>query len=144
MFLNIKASKKSALRITREALKSNNLVYIAKANKKIKYNWGSSKIAYIGETSSGVNRITKSAADRAPEILKQFGFTHLDFYVVQPKLLQKVRAWELLEHDLLILFRCFYGDVPVGNSQGKQMSYDSISGKFKQERLEEIIRSYSE
>jgi len=144
MSLKIKTNRKSAIRITREALKANNLVYIAKANKKIKYNWGSSKIAYIGETSTGVKRITSSAADRAPQILNQHGFKFLDFYVVQPSKLQAVRTWETLERDLLIVFKAMFGKVPIGNTQGDKIPYSALSKKFRREKLEKIIKTYSD
>jgi hypothetical protein len=144
MALTIAASQKSALRITREALKSNNLVYIAKANKKIKYKWGPSKIAYIGETSAGIERITKSAADRAPEILDQHGIKYLDFYVVRPKSLKAVRTWEILERDLIIIFKSMYGEIPIGNTQGDRLPYNALSHKFRREKLEIIINKYSE
>ena len=144
MSLTIAVGQKSALRIAREALKSNNLVYIAKANKKIKYRWGASKIAYIGETSAGVERITSSAADRAPEILNLHGFKYLDFFVVQPSSLQAVRTWEVLERDLIIIFKSMYGDIPIGNTQGDRLPFSALSGRFRREKLEKIITKYSE
>jgi hypothetical protein len=144
MSLQIKLSRKPAIRITREALKYNNLVYIATANKKIKYKGGSSKIVYLGETSTGVKRITSSAADRAPQILNQHGFKNLEFFVVQPGKLQAVRTWEILERDLLIVFKVMFENIPIGNTQGDKIPYSALIKKFRREKLEKIIKTYSD
>lgn len=53
--LNIKAANAPAVTITREATKADELVYIAIANKPLKYLHADSRIAYIGTTKNGVS-----------------------------------------------------------------------------------------
>ncbi len=133
----------SALKITREALSKDKLVYIARANKPIRYPFGKSKIAYIGQTSTGISRIAQSAAKKATEILKQQGFKHLDFYTIYPKAKKRIKTCKALERDLILTFRSAYGKVPIGNSQGSRLPPNRLSPYYRRERLEEIIRRYS-
>ena len=56
---------------------------------------------------------------------------------------QKVKTWEMLERDLLLVFRAMFGEVPKGNKQGEKLA-PGPSGFFRRERLEEIIRANSE
>jgi hypothetical protein len=50
MVLTVQTTKTPAVTITRQAIDSTELVYIAVANKLIKYPQGDSKIVYIGTT----------------------------------------------------------------------------------------------
>jgi len=132
-----------ALQVTRDALSGKNIVYIAKANKAIKYGNRYSKIAYIGQTTTGITRIAQSAATRAKEILDLHGFKHLDFFIIRPTPKRKVRTWALLEKDLLITFQMCYGQIPIGNTQGSKLSFNDMSGLFPVEKLKKIIEKYS-
>src|SRR5207249_1083040 len=98
----ISGSTRIALTITRAALDTSKAVYVARANKKIKYPWGRSYIAYIGETSVGTKRIAASAANRSEEVLRNRGIKHLDFYVLSCSGKRSVRTWEELERSLLL------------------------------------------
>ena len=140
----IRTSNRLALKITRDALDTRKAVYIAKANKKIKYQWGKSFIAYIGETSIGTKRIATSAAERAPEVLKDHGIKHLDFYVIKWTGRQSVKTWEELERSLLITFREIYGETPKCNEQGKKLDALKKSEHFREPRLKKIILKYSQ
>ena len=55
--LTIQTSTRPAITITRSALKVKRLVYLAVTNKKLKYQHGTSHIAYIGTTAAGASRI---------------------------------------------------------------------------------------
>jgi hypothetical protein len=59
--------------INRIAFKDNKFVYVARANKKIKYPWGRSCIAYIGTTKKGARRIASSAVWKGADILFNMG-----------------------------------------------------------------------
>jgi hypothetical protein len=60
--LSIRIHKEPAIVINRIAFRDNKLVYIARANKKLRYPWGKSRIAYIGTTKRGARRMASSAA----------------------------------------------------------------------------------
>ncbi len=117
---NIKASRKPAITITRQALRAEKLVYLAVANKSRKYPFGyRSPILYIGTTRTGVQRIAQSAAARAQRLLVNHGVSQLQFHVVSCTPLRNVRTWQKLERALLLAFKHTYGSVPVGNTAGK-------------------------
>ncbi|MBX7046197.1 MAG: hypothetical protein K1X86_10195 [Ignavibacteria bacterium] len=140
----IRASQKAALKIYDGALTTVKAVYIALANKKIKYRFGRSRIAYIGETTVGINRIATSAARRAPYILDKHGINSLEYYIISTTGKQKVKTWEELERSLLLQFRERFGDVPICNTQGKNLHPDRKSSYFREDRLEKIILLYSD
>jgi len=118
---NIKASRKPAITINRQALGAEKLVYLAVANKSRKYPFGyRSPILYIGTTRTGVRRIAQSAAARA-QLLVNHGVKQLQFHVVSCTPLRKVKTWQKLERALLLAFKHTYGSVPVGNTAGKML-----------------------
>jgi len=76
----VKATKSPALTISRIALHADQLVYVAQANRAIRYpNGERSAIAYIGTTKNGIARIASSAAWKARDILSRHGVNHLEF-----------------------------------------------------------------
>ena len=141
--LSIKRSNKIALSIMRSAIRAERLVYIAVANKKIKYQHDRSYIAYIGTTKTGANRIAGSAAARAKELLTEHGIKRLDFFVVTCTAKQRVETWKKLETALLLTFRCIYGTVPLGNTHGKKMKWGDEKKYFTTKALEQTIDKYS-
>ncbi len=138
--LRIRASKHTAITISRAALKSNRLVYIATANRLIKYAWGRSAIVYIGTTELGADRIAASAAFRAKTLLDLHGVKTLHFHVVTCKARPNVRSWARLEEALLLTLRSQYGGLPKGNKKGagkkKALRY------FKEGRLRDVVEQY--
>src|SRR5690348_927926 len=103
--LTVKSPKSPSVTITREAVKSEKLVYIAVANKKLSYPNGKSKVAYIGTTKNGAHRMAASAASKAIEMLELRGIRTLEFFAVTCKSRQKVQTWKKLERALLLTFR---------------------------------------
>src|SRR5688572_14888607 len=95
--LTVKSSSSPAVTITREAVKSDKLVYIAVANKPLRYLHGRSRIAYIGTTKTGAHRMAASAAAKAQEMLDLHGVKQLEFYTVTCKSRQNVQTWRKLE-----------------------------------------------
>ncbi len=80
--LKIKFQKQPAITINRLAFRDNKLVYVARANKRIKYPLAHSRIAYIGTTQKGARRIASSAAWKGESLLYQYGIKHLDFNII--------------------------------------------------------------
>ena len=104
--------KEPILRVTDMALSVKNVDTLPRPTRKSITGSMTSRIAYIGETTTGISRIANSAAERAKEILSLNGFKHLDFYIIHARGKQKVKTWEMLERDLLLVFRAMFGEVP--------------------------------
>lgn len=140
---NIKASRKPAITITRQALRAEKLVYVAVANKSRKYPFGyRSPILYIGTTRVGVQRIAQSAAARAQRLLANHGVNQLQFHVVSCTPLRNVKTWQKLERALLLAFKHTYGSVPLGNTAGKNVRWRDELDYFSEKRLVAVLRSF--
>lgn len=142
--LPIQTTKKPAVTITRNAIKKSKLVYLALANKPIKYHNGEkSRIVYIGTTKTGAGRIAASAAAKAQDILLQFGVTQLDFFVVTCKPKPNVKTWRKLERGLLLAFKAHFGKPPLANNHGAKMKWTDELKYFTRHRLDGVIADYS-
>jgi len=91
--LLIKYRKEPAITINRVALKDDKLVYIARANKKIRYPWARSRIAYIGTTKKGARRIASSAVNKGETLLYEYGIRRLDLHIVVCGKRPSVESW---------------------------------------------------
>jgi|SRR5471032_1852425 len=143
MVLTVQTTKKPALTITRTATKSSQLVYIAVANKAIKYPSGKSRIVYIGTTKNGAERIAASAAAKAAQMLGLHGVTHLEFFVVTSTSMAKIKTWHKLERGLLLSFKDKFGEPPKCNIVGKNMRWTDELNYFTRRRLDGVIMQYS-
>lgn len=141
--LTIQMPKQSALTITRSAVKADRLVYLAVANKKLKYKHGSSRIAYIGTTGAGASRIASSAAKRATQLLALHGVMELEFFVVTCVARQRVKTWQKLEVGLILTFKAIYGEPPRCNKKGKNQKWKDEADYFTEGRLRSVIEKYS-
>lgn len=112
-----------AITITRSALAASELVYIATANKKLSYPHGKSRIVYIGTTKNGAARVASSAAWKGDALLNHRGIHTLEFYAVACPPVKKHKTWRKFERALLIRFRERFGVVPMGNKQGKSLTW---------------------
>ena len=134
-----------AMSIFRSKYWSRHVVYVVRADRKTSYPEGRSRIVYIGETRKGNRRPVSSAAGVAR---KTFGFLRgirqVDVFPLTFRGKQSVKMWEVLEHDLLSMFKYLYGDVPRYNRQGKGKGFvvDGIKF-FRKKRLENIIELLS-
>lgn len=137
--LGIKFRKQPAVIINRIAFRDNRLVYVARANKKIKYPHGGSRIAYIGTTMKGARRIASSAAWKGQDLLYEYGIKHLEFNVIVCRRRQGVESWKKLERALILRFREIYGSVPRGNKIGKKMKWKDEHRLFSINRINAII-----
>jgi len=143
MVLTLKTTKKPALTITRTATKANELVYVAVANRKIKYTTGQSRIVYIGTTKVGARRIAASAAAKANDMLKIRGVQHLELFVVTCKSVPHVKTWHKLERGLILAFREIFGSPPIRNKTGQKMRWTDELTYFTRSRLDTVVRKYS-
>lgn len=140
--LTIRTAAKPALVISRPAFTSEHLVYLAVANKSLKYIHGKSRIAYIGTTKAGAARIAASAAVRAKGLLALHGVTGLSFYVVTCTSRQGVKSWRKLEIALILAFKHLYGQVPKCNVRGKNQKWSDELEYFTRSRLEGVLKTH--
>lgn len=143
MVLTVQTTNKPAVTITRTATKVKELVYIAVANKKIRYPVGSSRIVYIGTTKNGAARIAASAAAKANQMLGLHGVQHLELFVVTSTSVSKVKTWHKLERGLILAFRERFGEPPKCNIVGKKMRWTDELQYFTRSRLDGVIERYS-
>jgi hypothetical protein len=144
MKLTVQTTKKPAVTITRHATKSKELVYIAVANRPVKYPDGEPRIVYIGTTKNGAERIAASAAKKAGDMLGIFGVSHLEFFVVTSSPHGPIKTWLKLERGLLLVFREKFGTQPRCNFVGKKMKWSDELEYFTRYRLDGIIDQYSQ
>jgi len=142
--LSLKYRRTPAIVINRIAFKDRKLVYVARANKKIKYPLGRSCIAYIGTTKKGARRIASSAVWKGADLLFEYGMKHLDLIVVVCARRQGVETWKKLERALLIRFRERFGAIPKANNQGKKMNWRDELDYFTTKKLDRIIHELSQ
>ena len=132
-----------AMKVTRVCTDHDKLVYVIQTNRKYRYKKGTSRIAYIGSTKNGVNRITSSAAHRADSLLEDHGIHELEIRVVTCRPRQKVKTWRKLERALLLCFKQRYGEIPRCNTQGKNMMKDDEFEYFRHQRIKNILETLS-
>jgi hypothetical protein len=137
--LSVRIYKEPAIKINRIAFRTNKLVYVARANKKWRYQWGRSRIVYIGTTRKGAKRMASSAAWKGEDLLFRYGVKHLEFNVVACGKVSGLDSWRKLERALLIRFREEYGSVPLGNSVGKSTHWKVEREYFSTKVLNKII-----
>lgn len=140
--LTIRTAARPALVISRPAFAAERLVYVAVANKPLKYPHGKSCVAYIGTTRAGAARIAASAAYRAKDLLALHGVTSLSFFVVTCAARQRVKSWRKLEVGLILAFRELYGGVPKCNTKGKNQKWTDELEYFTRSRLESVLKKY--
>lgn len=141
--LTIRTAPSPVTIISRAALHERRLVYVACANKLFRYERGRSRIVYIGTTKNGIDRIAASAARTAKRFLNHHGVKSLECFVVTCRRRPGVCTWKKLERSLLLAFKDVFGQVPVGNTQGKNAFWDDELSYFKLKRLRAVVSSHS-
>ncbi len=140
-------TRRPAIILTREAIKRDKLVYIAVANKKIKYPSGRwSRIVYIGTTEKGIQRIAGSGAHRAKTLLTEWGVKELKLYVVYTRKGKQgvVAVWEKLERALIQAFKDLHWAKPKLNQQGKNANWESYYKYFSRQKTRKVIEQFSD
>lgn len=102
--LPLRLARDEAMWVSRIALRHQKLVYILVADNLIGYANGKSRIAYIGTTENGVDRVAESAAYRTEHILGQRGIRSFSVRIVACRGRQKARTWRKLERALILTF----------------------------------------
>lgn len=144
--LKIKFRKYPSIIINRTAVRDDKLVYIARANKQIRYpSRDRSRIVYIGTTRKGARRIASSAASKGEQLLYDYGIKHLEFNIVTCTRRPGVETWKKLEKALIIRFRERFGIPPKANKAGKfwHAEKDKKKRYFSQEKLDQVIDALS-
>ncbi len=142
MKLTVSISSKPAVIIHRRANANKRLVYLAVANKAHKYVYGRSHVVYIGSTKKGASRVAASAAAKARELLTERGVRQLQFFTVSCRRRPHVKTWLKLERGLLLTFREIFGQIPIGNTQGKKIKPTDELDFFNRKRLTAVLDKY--
>ena len=80
-----------------------------------------------------------SAAKKAGDLLQLPGINTLEARIITCNGRSKVKTWEKLERALLLEFRREYGEVPVGNTQGKGIREGDEFKYFQRTRIRSIV-----
>lgn len=139
--LRVKKHKGIALEVHRLAMTVDKLVYVLLTNRKLKYKYGKSRVAYIGTTKNGASRIMQSAATKAGQLLASYGVKSLEAHIITCSKRQSVQTWRKLERALLLEFRSRFGKVPKGNNQGKGIKEQDEFKYFQRSRIRSIVVS---
>jgi hypothetical protein len=129
--------------VNRLGIDVDKLVYVIVAGKQLPYQWGRSRIVYIGTTERGIERIAQSAAQKAPDVLNLHGIMSFDVRVLTCTARRGVKTWHKLERAMLIAFRQMYGEVPRGNSHGAKVTETDEFVYFTHNRIDQMIRDLS-
>ena len=125
--------------VTGASLDDRQLVYIISAGNRLSYPRGRSRIAYIGATKAGSDRVLQSAAARADSILDLHGVRSFEVHVVSSRPRENVKIWIKLERAMLLEFRSLYGEIPVCNVQGGRMREFDEFDYFSRNRIRNIL-----
>lgn len=118
----------------------NKLVYLLLADKKCKYPNGWSRVVYIGTTKNGISRVAQSVAARSEAILKMRGVDSYEARIVTCKPRKGVKTWDKLERAFLLRFKIKYGDIPICNTQGKNMRVTDEFSYFSEGGVDTVLR----
>ena len=139
------------LTVTRSRRWANRVVYVVRANRKIRKVNGQkygSRILYIGMTSVGKLRPANSSCWKADKVFKdktrgiRRGVKRLDVHLVNCDGRQGVNIWRKLESSLLAAFRDVHdGQLPVYNRLGKKARV--ATRYFRTGHLKSLIRRLS-
>jgi hypothetical protein len=140
--LRLNISHHPAIIIGRTAIRAEKLVYVACANKRIRYTYGSSKILYFGTTKAGARRIASSAASKAEKFLENYGVKELKFHVITSNAIPGLKSWRLVERALIIRFREIHGEPPKGNIVGKHMKWKDEMKYITYHKLNDVIQFF--
>ena len=141
--LAVKFRSQPSFVIHRTAFRDDKLVYIVRANKKLRYRFGNSRIAYIGTTKKGARRIASSAVWKGEDLLYLYGIKHLELHIVTCGKIQGVESWKKLEKALILRFRERFGDVPIANSIYKKGRWHDEKEYFAEYKLDKVIDGLS-
>lgn len=140
----LQISTKPCLIIERRAFYANKLVYVLCANKKHRYQWGRSKIVYIGTTEKGADRIGNSVVNKGRDILDHHGINQVKAFMVTCSGGRGMKDWpKKLESAFLYNFREYYGCIPLLNKQCGPKQKEDVSTNFSEAKIDRAIAYFS-
>ena len=142
--LRVSLSRQPAMRMTRAGLAHEHVVHVLVTRTPVKYPRGRSRVVAIGMSHHGVASVASSLARRAEEILVRRGISECDVRVVTWRGRRRARAWETLERAMLLVFRETFGEMPIGNTQGKSLREQDEFQYFSRQSVRNVILELSE
>ena len=142
--LRISLSRQPAMELTRVGLAHEHLAYVLVARTPVRYPSGRSRIVAIGMSHHGLASVATSLARRAEEVLVKRGISGCEVRVVTWRGRRRARAWEKLERAMLLAFRETFGDIPVGNTRGRNMRERDEFQYFSRSAVKQLIDELSE
>jgi hypothetical protein len=130
--------------VTRSGVWSDKLVYVVCASKPIKYEWGKSRIVYIGTTKNGLSRVAASVADCAQDLLSDWGVHECHAHVVTCDPRPRVKSWQKLERTMIIAFRDQHREPPAYNGTGHNMQETDEFEYFSRDRIENLLAEFDD
>jgi hypothetical protein len=119
------------------------LAYVICADSKIRYPKARSRIAYIGTTKNGIDRVAQSAASRSDAVFGLHGVNRFTVHIVTCTPRRKVKSWRKLERALLLVFKEMFGEVPKCNTHGKNYRWRDEARLFAKLRLRTVLEDIS-
>jgi hypothetical protein len=141
--LRVRLTRDPVVVVERQSINARKLVYVIVADRQIAYGNGRSRIAYIGTTQHGLNRIASSIAARAPDVLSIRGVRRFEVHVLTTDGRRHVKTWVKLERAMLLVFKEQFGEVPVCNRHGRKFIETDEFRYFTRTRIERIIDGIS-
>src|SRR6267378_2736386 len=121
---SVSCKRLHAMSVTGIARGEGRLVYLLVADKHLKYDQGWSRIAYIGKSKRGIDRIAESAAKRSKKIFSQRGVNGFEVRILTWSGGQRVASANKLENALLWVFIERFGARPICNAKGGRQVTD--------------------
>ena len=141
--MKVHLASKPAMTVHRRILTKDRIVYLLIGKKPFKYKRGSSRIAYIGTSKRGANRIANSAAYRADEVFSKWGSKQMEVFIASCTAKPGLKSWEYLERALIANFVAIYQSLPLCNKQGKKYKFDEkLQGMFSFKTLYAILTRF--
>jgi len=128
-------ASKSAMTVHRRILTKDRIVYLLVGKKPFKYKRGRSRIAYIGTSRQGAQRIANSAGYRADEVFSKRGSKQMEVFIASCAGIPGLKSWGYLERAFLALFYARYKSLPLCNKRGRYTFDEKLSGMFSYNAL---------
>lgn len=141
--MNVSVTRDPVVVVERRSINARKLVYVIVADRRITYEKGRSRIAYVGTTQHGLNRIASSVAAHAPDVLSIRGVQRLEVHVLTCRGRGHVKTWVKLERAMLLAFKEQFGEIPVCNSHGHKFVETDEFRYFAKARIKRIIDDLS-
>jgi hypothetical protein len=119
------------------------LAYVICADSKIRYPKARSRVAYIGTTKNGIDRVAQSAVSRSDAVLGLRGVNRFVVHILTCTPRRNVKSWHQLEWALLLVFKEMFGEVPKCNTHGKNYRWRDEAMLFAKLRLRTVLEDLS-